>query len=81
MSAGLERERNAMRQTVKNIAAIKLAAAEDAMWPAGAAALDDVGSDEAKTHAKETRGAKVVRSWEWALWRIHRTAAGNVKKR
>lgn len=64
-----------MRQTVKNIAAIKLAAAEDAMWPAGAAAaLDDVGSDEAKTHAKETRGAKVVRGWELALWRMHRKA-------
>ena len=43
MSAGLERERNAMRQTVKNIAAIKFATADDAMW-AAAAAIDDVGS-------------------------------------
>ena len=73
---------DAKRQTVKNIAAIKLATAEDAMWPAAAAAtIDDVSSGEAKTHAKETRGTKVVRGWEWALWRIHRKAAGNVKKR
>ena len=60
-----------MKQTLEKIAAIKLAAAEDAMR-AAAAALDDVGSGEAKTHAKELRGAvKVVRRWELALRRIH----------
>lgn len=60
-----------MKQTLENIAAIKLAAAEDAMR-AAASALDDIGSDETKLHAKELRGAvKVARGWELALRRMH----------
>lgn len=60
-----------MKQTLENIAAIKLAAAEDAMRSA-ASALDDLGSDEAKLHAKELRGAiKVARGWELTLRRLH----------
>lgn len=63
-----------MRQTLENIAAIHLAAAEDAMRTA-AYALDDVGTDEAKLHAKEMRGAiKMARRWELALRRLHSKA-------
>lgn len=60
-----------MRQTLENIAAIKLRESETAMKQA-AAALDDVGSDETKQHAKELRGAtKMVRTWERALRKLH----------
>lgn len=60
-----------MKQTLENIAAIKLAAAEGAMESA-AIALGDLGTDEAKLHAKELRGAiKVARGWELALRRLH----------
>ena len=63
-----------MKQTLENIAAIKLAAAEDAMRSA-AAALGDVGGDDAKLHAKELMGAvKVARTWELALRRLHSKA-------
>ena len=56
------------------IAAIKLLAAQDAMQEA-AAALDIVGSEEAKLHACEMRGAiKVARKWELEMRRQHEAA-------
>ena len=63
-----------MKQTLENIAAIRLAEVEASMR-AAAAALDDVGSDEAMLHAKEMRGAiKIARRWELALRRLHNKA-------
>lgn len=60
-----------MKQTLENIAAIKLAAAQNEMR-AAASALDDVGSEEAKLKSKEMRGAiKIARRWELALRRLH----------
>lgn len=60
-----------MKQTLENIAAIKLAAAQAAMR-AAVFALDDVGSTEAKQHAKEMRGAiSIAHGWEQELRRLH----------
>ena len=62
-----------MKQSLENIAAIKLAMAEDAMESA-AIALDDLGTAEAKQHAKELRGAiKIARGWEIALRKMHKS--------
>lgn len=59
------------KQTMENIAAIHLKNAEGAMRMA-ANALNDVGTKEAKTHAKEMLGAvKIARNWELALRRQH----------
>ena len=66
-----------MNEPIQNrplMAAIKLLAAQDAMQVA-AEALDRVGSDEAKLHACEMRGAiKIARMWELEMRRQHMMA-------
>lgn len=64
-------------QTLENIAAIWLQEAQEAMGQA-VYALQAVGSDEAKQHAKEMRGAiKIARGWERELRRQHKSLGGD----
>jgi hypothetical protein len=58
-------------QSLENVAAIRLQIAQTALESA-ACSLLDVGSDEAKLHAREAVGAvKMLRKWELELRRIH----------
>ena len=59
-----------MRQSLEITAAIRLAMAQGCMQSA-ATALDDLGTAEAKQHAKELRGAiKIARRWEIELRKL-----------
>lgn len=61
----------------EQLAASRLREAQEAMSKA-ADALQDVGSDEAKKHAAEMRGAiKVARRWELELRRLHKRMGGD----